>query len=190
MNNVISLAARGGPNAHRLKEARRAKGLSQTELAVAVGVTRQAVSSYEQSEPHPEPTVFANIARALGQPYSFFTGERQTTTGPIGPAFFRSRKTKAKALNDRCEIWREWFAQCANIFSDFVKLPEVALPEVAPQEGRFYDEEEIESAALSCRHLWGLGVGPIANVLSLLESKGVVACRTLFGSESLDAFSF
>jgi Zn-dependent peptidase ImmA (M78 family)/transcriptional regulator with XRE-family HTH domain len=190
MNNVISLGARGRPNAHRLKEARRGKGLSQTELADAVGVTRQAISAYEQGERHPEPVVFASIARALGQPYSYFTGDRPITSGPVGPAFFRSRKTKAKAVNDRCEIWREWFAQCANIFAEFVKLPDVVLPDAAPTEGQFYSDDEVEELAMSCRRMWGLGVGPIANMLSLIESKGIIAGRAGFGSLEVDAFSF
>lgn len=190
MTNVIMFGATGRPNPERFKEARRAKGLSQTDLANALGVTRQSVSSYELGERQPDPATFIEISRILDQPLSFFTGARPEAAGPNGPAFFRSRRSKTKSLNDRCEIWREWFSQCANLFSEYVKFPEVSLLECSPQNGQFYRPDEIEAAASACRRAWGLGDGPIANVLALIESKGVVSARARFDSHDVDAFSF
>jgi Zn-dependent peptidase ImmA (M78 family) len=43
---------------------------------------------------------------------------------------------------------------------------------------------------MSLRKLWGLGPGPISNVLALLESKGIVVCRYEMQGESVEAFSF
>jgi hypothetical protein len=38
-------------------------------------------------------------------------------------------------------------------------------------EDQRYSHEEINEIADQCRSAWGLGLGPISNVLSLLESK-------------------
>ena len=190
MTNVVLFGAGGRPNPDRFKEARRAKGLNQTELADAVGLTRQAISSYEMGDRQPEPPIFIRIAQVLGQPLSYFTSDRPGVDGPIGPAFFRSRKAAAKALNDRCEIWREWFAQSASLFSGLVKFPEVSLLHFSPRAGRFYSADEIEDAAKQCRRAWTLGDGPLANVIGMLESKGIVTARAEFGTADIDAFSF
>lgn len=45
-------------------------------------------------------------------------------------------------------------------------------------------------AAELCRIEWGLGTGPLSNVVGLLESKGVAVCRYEFAEEQIEAFSF
>jgi Zn-dependent peptidase ImmA (M78 family) len=49
--------------------------------------------------------------------------------------------------------------------------------------------EGIEWAALKVRRDWGLGNGPISNVVHLLESKGILAFRLLSDCKKVDAFS-
>jgi len=72
-----------------------------------------------------------------------------------------------------------------------VNFPAVTLPElIGPKGGAAYSHTEIEDAAIACRRHWGLGDGPIANVVALLESKGVVIARSEFGNETVSAFSF
>src|SRR5205823_3964589 len=44
-------------------------------------------------------------------------------------------------------------------------------------------------AATETRRFWGLGDGPIANVVRLLEHHGAVVVRFDFGVRSLEAFS-
>jgi len=61
------------------------------------------------------------------------------------------------------------------------------VPESA--DGR-YSPEEIEALAAQCRQMWGLGQGPISNVVSLLENKGVIVCRYGIPNETIQAFSF
>jgi Zn-dependent peptidase ImmA (M78 family) len=53
-----------------------------------------------------------------------------------------------------------------------------------------YALDEIEEIALSVRKHWGLGLGPLSNVLALLESKGIVLCHYELEGESVEAFSF
>ena len=49
--------------------------------------------------------------------------------------------------------------------------------------------EDVEAAALSLRRHWGIGLGPISNVVALGENHGAVVVRLDMDSEKLDAFS-
>jgi Zn-dependent peptidase ImmA (M78 family) len=90
-----------------------------------------------------------------------------------------------------CEVLGKWFVQAARYFDNFVNLPPVILPAVSPANGSGrYTVDEIEIAAEECRRLWGLGVGPISNVVSLLEGKGIILCRYEVAEEEIEAFSF
>ncbi len=90
-----------------------------------------------------------------------------------------------------CDVLGKWFVQTARYFFDFVNFPQVALPSASPSDplGR-YTDEEIELLAEECRKTWGLGLGPISNVIGLLESKGVAICRYEVANEQIEAFSF
>ena len=175
----------------RLREAREAMELSMTDLGEQIGVSRQAISFYENGQREPDPEILMRIVNVVGQPISYFTTERPRSFGMRGTRFFRAFRSKTKRLNTRCEILSDWFAQTTAYFSEFVNLPSVALPEISPpKQDRAYSEAEIEDAATQCRRHWGLGDGPIANVVALLESKGVVIARSEFGDETVSAFSF
>lgn len=176
----------------RLVEARLACRLNQTELANAVGVTRQAVSSYEQGAKRPDPTTMVAIAERLGQPINFFTRERPATFGPSSANFYRKVGADTKRRNSACATYADWLAQAAYAFNDLVNYPEVLLPSFEPKERdtNRYTEDEIEEIAESVREFFGLGLGPISNVVRLLESKGVIVCRIVIPDEKIEAFSF
>jgi len=190
MNNILPLK-QSLIVPERLREAREAMELSMTDLAEKIGVSRQAISLYEDGQRAPEPEILIHIVQALQQPISYFTTSRPPTFGRRGTRFFRAFKSKTKRQNTRCEILSDWFAQAASYFSESVNLPLVSVPEIAPpQDGVAYSDEEIEDAATHCRRHWGLGDGPIANVVALLESKGIIIARAEFGNENVSAFSF
>ena len=50
----------------RLKESRKARGLSQTELSRRLGVTQQAVGKWETGRSTPDPAMLCRIAEELG----------------------------------------------------------------------------------------------------------------------------
>jgi hypothetical protein len=49
--------------------------------------------------------------------------------------------------------------------------------------------EDIEQAAAKLRKDWGLGVGPISNIVHLLEFKGILVLRLFSDCKRVDAFS-
>jgi len=175
----------------RLKDARVAACLNQSELAVAVGITRQAISAYEQGEKSPEPETLERIASHLGQPISYFSAEDRPVFGEFSSMFFRSVGSPKKRRNMACFVISKWFVQVTTYLDSFVNFPVVRVPQVSPQaSGGRYEPEEIEQAAEVCRKQWGLGLGPIANMVSLLEANGVTVCRCGVERESVEAFSF
>ncbi len=173
----------------RLREARKLLRLSQVDLANAIGVSRQAVSAYERGDKNPEPETFEKIARTLNQPVLFFTKEPPETFGEYSVRFYRKFGPDTLRRNEACNVLGEWFVQITRYLDDLVNYPAVSVPEVAPAGDR-YTSEEIEDAAEACRSAWGLGLGPISNVLALLESKGIAVCRYEMTGERVEAFSF
>jgi Zn-dependent peptidase ImmA (M78 family)/transcriptional regulator with XRE-family HTH domain len=175
----------------KLREARLAKRLKQTELAERVGVTRQAVSAYEQGDKSPEPETLTRIASSLEQPLSHFLSGELPTFGNQSVRFFRAVGPKTKRRNLACDVLGKWFVQTARYLEGFVTFPKIDVPSCSPagEDGR-YTTEEIETAAEQCRAAWGLGAGPISNVVALLENKGIVVCRYKIPNETVEAFSF
>lgn len=198
-NNVFQFpqAARGSPPVGRrlipakLRDARLAARLNQSELAAKISVSRQAVSSFEQGEKCPDHDTMMRIVDVLAQPLSYFVAEELQTFGASSVRFFRAFGTDTKRRNLACDVIGKWFAQTVKYFDGIVNLPAVELISASPSadDGR-YSDEEIERAAEECRASWGLGLGPISNVVSLLEGKGIAVSRFEIPGEKVEAFSF
>ncbi len=198
-NNVVKLRPAGADHDKarrlipaRLIEGRLAKGLNQSELATLVGVSRQAVSSYEQGDKAPEPETMMAISRALEQPINFFLTHPPKNFGPLSVSFFRKTGADTKRRNMACEVYARWFSQAAFTFEAFANFPEVSIPSFEPAsvDTNRYDDLEIEDIAERVRSHFGLGLGPISNVVRLMESVGVVMCRLEMEGEKVEAFSF
>lgn len=101
--------------------------------------------------------------------------------------FFRSLRS-FKVADRRAALA---VAQCARdltaALATEVLLPSPNLPRLplAPTA----DPAEAELIAAQVRKQWDVETGPIPNVLSLLEEKGVVCIRYGLGQHSVDAFS-
>lgn len=174
----------------RLLEARLAKRLNQTELADLVGVKRQSISAYENGGKTPEPETMAALSKALEQPMAFFTRDELPTFGWSGALFFRKKGPDTNRRNAACDVYGKWLSQLAFAFEPLVNYPAVQLPYYEPASGGRYSEEEIERIAEETREHFGLGLGPISNVVRLLESKGVIIARVEIPGENIEAFSF
>lgn len=195
-DNVINFPKAAPPKRRlvpgRLRDARVAACMNQSELAAAVGVTRQAISAFEQGEKSPEPETLERIAARVGQPIAYFSIEDRPVFGEFSSIFLRSVGPSTKRRNMACSVLSKWFTQVTTYLDSFVNFPRVLLPQISPAAptGR-YEAEEIEAAAEQCRSHWQLGLGPIANMISLLESHGITVCRCSgLNGENVEAFSF
>ena len=76
------------PFGQRLAEARRAKGLTQTELGELLAMSRERVDYYERRAKNPALEVVQTCAKVLGVPVSQLVGEGEPLspkkkTGPV-----------------------------------------------------------------------------------------------------------
>lgn len=173
-------------------DARLAARLNQTELALLVGVSRQSISSYELGDKLPEPDTMNAIAKSLGQPVSYFTQENGPAFGAFSANFFRKIGADTKRRNAACAVYAQWLSQAAYVFEEVANFPQVDIPQYEPTspDDLRYQDAEVEKIAESVREHFGLGFGPISNVVRLLERKGVVVCRYEITGENIEAFSF
>ena len=178
----------------RITDARIAAGLTQSELAHRVGIQRQSVSYFERGDRNPDPNTMAAIAEALGQPLRYFSTPKAEMFGRRSANFFRKQGADTKRRNAASDQYAEWLAQTAHAFNDHVHFPEVKLPKFEPagdgDDPNRYTPEELEEIAEQTRDYLGLGLGPIANTIRLLESNGVIVARHVMEGEKIGAFSF
>jgi Zn-dependent peptidase ImmA (M78 family)/transcriptional regulator with XRE-family HTH domain len=185
-------AARVAPlvSADRLRLARELAGLTQRQVVDETGgaFTPAALSQLEKGHSRPSPATLAALAAALDCPVEFFVG-RPGDASPDG--FFRSlRSTSARARRQQLALTRV-LHDFVTALEEYVRLPEADVPTArhcldGPGDGSASAAEE---AAEAVRRYWGLGDGPIPNVIRELERHGIVVVRAQVLHREIDAFS-
>lgn len=168
-------------NPSRLTLARRRRGLTQTGLAEALGVSVRMVAAYEAGEKAPSDEKRADLARLLDFPQDFFEGDNlediqqeQVSFRALSSMLARQRDAALSAGSLALELSR-WIDQR-------FELPQANLPDL-----RHFDPE---AAAMALRAEWGIGERPIKNMVHLLEAYGVRVFSLTEYHREVDAFSF
>ena len=172
----------------RLTEAREARGFNQTELAGLVGVKRASVSHYERNQRSPDGDIISRLCQILGVPEDFFFTRSDSTGGDT--VFYRSLASATKTDRMRAIRRYGWLKSITSYLKGFVRFPSINLPAYSVA-GRLTDLEgdEIGVYAARTREFWGLGKGPISDVMLLLENNGVIVSKAVFGTRNMDAYS-
>ena len=167
--------------ANRLTVARGRRKFTKKMLAEAVGVTGQAITSYEDQSLYPSEDTITRIAFAIDYPRTFFLLPDLELVGHED-ATFRARRA-LKANNKYKAIATGVIA--TEILSVYLRSQfRFAVSDVPDLTG-----EEPEVAARIVRQHWKLGSGPIHNMVHLLESRGVELYWLNEEDSCLDAFS-
>lgn len=170
-----------GFNCERLKEARLLRKLTMDELAICIGVNKQAISQFENSKAMPEPFTLRKIADALRFPYSFFVESDPQSI--VGNTYFRALYSSKKKDLASQEVKAKYLSKIHLILSKKVKFKQLNLPcfsEASPIT--------IDEIAMRTRQYWNLGEAPITNMVSLLERNGIVVGEFATDSREIDAF--
>src|SRR3546814_9397159 len=93
----------------RLTEARRARGISATDLAGMVGVSVQSISKYENGHPTPKLDVFHTISSALKMPRPYFL--RPLAPEDDRPVFWRGKLSAPPVMSERAGVRLEWLKE-------------------------------------------------------------------------------
>lgn len=172
----------------RLRQGREARTLTITALAELLGVTKAAVSQYENGTQSPRPEVMRRIEQVLNLPPLFFL--RPVPDKSHSAIFYRSRASATKTERARAENRHGWWKEVVDYLRRFVTFPKPDLPNFdLSQNPNDISREQIESLAQQTRDFWRLGDAPISNCCCLLETKGAIVTRGHLGSETLDSFS-
>jgi Zn-dependent peptidase ImmA (M78 family)/transcriptional regulator with XRE-family HTH domain len=179
------------PNPRKIKEARIARGLTMSELAEQIGVTRQAISQYEKGDAQPSALTLIKMMQVLRFPLTFFVDYDETPATTEGTIFFRSLQSKTQRARNALEVKSDWIWRIFNYLGQFVDFPPVNLPDIRIKRNHSgeLDDDQIEEIAMRVRKEWGLGLGPISDVILLLEKNGFIVSQFRFGVDNMDAFS-
>lgn len=189
MNQIIKNRKKS-PLASKLKEARIARGLTISDLAKEIGVSRQAVSKYELNQSSPSTETFNKIIQVLKFPLAFFFTEDDINTSIESPIYFRSLKSADRKNRDISEIRAIWMHKIYEFLKTYINFPELNLPDINDDLIKdAYDQEDIENIALELRNYWKLGNGPIDNFTLLLEKNGFILTKLNINDSKIDAFS-
>lgn len=175
----------------RIREARKARRLRVKELAAKVEVSHAAISGYESGNISPNPEVLIRLANTLNVPLRFFLLPSESFSPSAEAVFFRSFKSATKLAREACEVETQWTHNIHKYLVAMVNLPEVNLPNIAEADSQnILEDQDIETIAQKTRRVWGLGDGPLSNVIALLERNGITVVFKNFGVANIDAFSY
>lgn len=170
--------------AERLKSARLMNGLSLQGLADKINnlITKQSLSKYELGQVIPDSEMIGILSEALGVRPDYFFSEQVLEFGTI--EFRKLESYPAKERTRIVEIAKDELGRY------------LELEQILGIETRFENPvsnisiqsfADIEKAALKLREAWGLGTGPLSNVIELLEDHHVKLLE-IESTEEFDGF--
>lgn len=168
----------------RLTFARKRRQLSQTDLARLTGLVPKTLRRYEYAEEQPREENLVRLSTALGFPVEFFLDARPLPEiAPRSLSFRAYSKLRARERESAVAIAQLAVDIEATLVEQF-ELPEMDVPDL-----RESASDPMEAARL-LRLDWQLGTGPIANMVHLLEARGVRVFSLALDSARVDAFCF
>ena len=175
--------------AERLTQAREARGLSLTALADLLQVSSASISHYEKGSHTPSSEILRILTEKLSLPISFFL-KPNPVLNSTARIFYRSMNSATKHARKRAERRFEWLKEIILYLEEFLEFPKNNMPQFdVPNNFRNITKSMIENYANQLRDYWGLGHGPIGDIVKTLETNGIFVSHGSLDAETLDAFS-
>ncbi len=171
----------------RLIQARLCRGLTQKALATLIGMSSPSVSKWERGEQSPEADALERLAQQLGMPSSWFL--RPPVQYGEAVCFFRSNSSVTKGAQALSEIRLKWLNELSLVLQEWIDWPQVNVPRLGVSDHLKISDADIEQMALDCRKVWRLGLGPISDMVLVLENAGVICLREELGYTNMDGSS-
>lgn len=159
--------------ANTLKTLRKEKGYSLEAVGQLVGVSRQTIHKYEKGLKTPSPETLIKVSEALGvHPSRFF--ETDVVDIEFDKIEFREEHNIYNKKDEVLGIKKEILEHVIN-YIDLRNLLSLRQNFTNPLRNiTVRSEKDVERAAKTLRRKWGLGSSAIADLTTLLESKGVM----------------
>lgn len=168
-------------NGNMLRDARIYRGLTITELAERIEMSKQSVSQFENGR-SPGADVLLKITRELQFPLKFFF-QKDDEQLRSGSTYFRSLASanKRERLAQQSKVKK--VCQIYDFFSQYLEFPELDIIRISPED------MGIEKIAMKLREYWNIGNSPIDNIVNLVEKHGIVVSSFKVDTNKIDAFS-
>ena len=157
----------------RIRVSRHACGLSLRDVQARIDklVTAQAISKYERDEAIPGPRVLAALSDALGVSEDYLARDSHIRLETVD---FRRKRLTSRREETQVEATVLHLLERYLTIEETLSLRSVAwdMPREAPWRV-LHNPAEAEQAALGLRAHWGLGLGPVRNLVELLEERGI-----------------
>ena len=167
-----------------LETARRARGLTQAELAELASVTQAALSRYENDLREPDSAALESVASALGVTVEFLRHAGRARAGMAVDVHMRRRATAPPGVWRRLEaqlnVYR-WHA--SHLFEEVSMRAENHVPAFDP-----LDVTPVAAARI-VRAQWRMPAGPVRSLAQWLESAGCLLIAQDFGTARVDGLS-
>lgn len=159
-------------------------GLSLQDLGEEIDVSKQFLSRLESGVETPSSSLHDALVKRLRVLDGFF---HDVDPMPISDeqCHFRKQLTTKVVLRQQARARGEMFKRITGVLDRELELPSYGFKEYEP-----LDAEAIERASERCRIDWGLGFGPIANMVRVAETAGAVVVRMNQMASEIDAISF
>lgn len=163
-----------------------AAGLTQSAIAKHVGVSQATVSKIENGFEEPSAAFLESVAQLAGVPVEVFAAHDEALLPPtLFDIFHKKRLTlpqkPLKKANASAQLTRMEVGRLLRTFDVQAVLP---FPNLSLDE----HENTSEVAAL-VRAIWRSPIGPIQNLVALVESTGTPVLLADLGHEKLGAMS-
>jgi len=166
----------------RIKQMRKAKGLSLRGLAQSVDVSAMAISKYERNQDIPSSGVLLRLSNVLNAPLDFFLRPTRLSVELLAYRSHASLGVKEQGIiKGKIQNWIERYTELESFFDGTMSI---SLPH--------YDVtsmEDVEEASQLLRRDWKLGLDPIESMMELLEDRGIKV-GLITGSDEFDACIF
>jgi Zn-dependent peptidase ImmA (M78 family)/DNA-binding XRE family transcriptional regulator len=164
----------------RISLARRRRAMTKKGLADAIGVTPNTIIRYEDGEIQPSEENLVKIARCLNFPKAFFDGG-EVDEPRRDNASFRGMASKSARIMDAALASGALACMLDDWIGKSYNRPAPDIPDLR--------RVDPYTAAMIVRQQWNLGEKPIANMVHLLEGKGIRVFSLAENTKDVDAFS-
>lgn len=170
-------------NGERLKSARLYNGLTIAEVAEKTGISKQAVSQFENNKSEPKSDTLFKFMGLFGFPREYFFEESREKS-IVGDTYFRAYSTltnKEKlAQIERASMLVEVYKG----IEEYISFPKLNLYSIDAD-----CELDMEQLASDVRVYWGISETKPINIIDIMERNGIIVNSFFTNSRNIDAYS-
>jgi Zn-dependent peptidase ImmA (M78 family)/DNA-binding XRE family transcriptional regulator len=164
----------------RVKQARELKGLTQKQLADAIGVNQSTIAHIETERICPSTDLINAIASETDVQPAFFEREPIKDFSP-GSLVYRARANSRASERAQAYQYSKLYIEQIHGMAAQLTLPPLQLPKSV--------DSPVKAARLARVTFGADPTSPIQHVINILERHGVIIFSLPFGLERIDAYS-